>query len=90
MATLTVNISDALTERLDRAIAAGRAKDRDALVQTLLEAGIDAKWKESVEDKIDEALADIERGDVAVHKKGDCGRLGREYLKEKRARETQP
>ncbi len=90
MATLTVKISDSLNERLDRAVAAGRAKDRDTLVQSLLEAGIESQWKERVEDKIDEALADIERGDIVAHKKGDCGRLGREYLKEKRARESQP
>lgn len=88
MATLTVEISDSLKERLDREIAAGSAKDRDALVQILLEAAIDARWKEEVENKIDEALDEIERGDVVAHKKGDCGRLGREYLKEKRAKEA--
>lgn len=88
MATLTVEITDALNDRLDREVAAGRAKDRSALVQILLEAAINAEWKEDVENKIDEALAEIERGDVVVHQKGDCGRLGREYLKEKRAREA--
>ena len=90
MARLTVHISESLNERLDRALAAGRAKDRDTLVQALLEAGIDAQWKEASEDKIDEALADLERADIAVHNKGDCGRMGREYLKEKRMRESQP
>jgi len=88
MATLTVQITDSLNERLERELAAGRAKDRDALVQLLLEAAIDAQWKEDVENKIDEALEEIARGDVTVHKKGDCGRLGREYLKEKSARES--
>jgi predicted transcriptional regulator len=87
MATLTVDIPDSLKDRLDREVAAGRAKDRNALVQILLEAAMDAQWKDEVEKKIDEALDEIDRGDVVVHKKGDCGRMGREYLKEKRARQ---
>ena len=88
MATLTVEITDSLQDRLDREVAAGRAKDRSALVQLLLEAAINGQWKEEVENKIDEALDEIERGDFVVHKKGDCGRMGREYLAEKRAREA--
>ena len=88
MATLTIEISDDLNERLDRQFASGRFKDRNALVQDLLEAAIRMQWKEDVEDKIDEALDEIERGDFVVHKKGDCGRMAREYLKEKRAREA--
>lgn len=51
---------------------------------------MDAQWKAEVEEKIDESLAEIDRGDFVVHKKGDCGRMGREYLKEKRAREAKP
>jgi predicted transcriptional regulator len=87
MATLTVEIPDSLKDRLDREVAAGRAKDRNALVQFLLEAAMDVQWKDDVEKKIDEALDEIDRGDVVVHKKGDCGKMGREYLKEKRARQ---
>ena len=88
MATLTAEITDELQERLDREFATGRFKDRNDLVQILLETAIRAQWKMDVEDKIDEALDEIERGNVVVHKKGDCGRLGREYLKEKRATEA--
>lgn len=88
MATLTAEITDDLQNRLDRELATGRFKDRNDLVQILLETAIRAQWKKEVEDKIDEALDEIERGDFVVHKKGDCGRMGREYLKEKRAREA--
>jgi len=88
MATLTVEITDSLNERLEREVAAGRAKDRSALVQALLEAAMNGQWKAEVEEKIDESLAEIDRGDFVVHQKGDCGRMGREYLKEKRAREA--
>src|SRR5476651_2663074 len=84
MATLMVEITDDLQERLDREFASGRFKDRNDLIQVLLEAAIRMKWKEEVEDKIDEALDEIERGDFVVHQKGDCGKMAREYLKEER------
>jgi predicted transcriptional regulator len=89
MATMTVEISDDLKERLDREVASGRFKDCNTLVQTLLEAAMRRNGKERAEDKIDEALAEVERGDVVPWQKGDC-RLGREYLQEKRAREANP
>jgi Arc/MetJ-type ribon-helix-helix transcriptional regulator len=88
MAILTVEISDSLKERLDREVASGRFKDRDALVQSLLEAGIRSQWRAEVDKKIDEALDDVERGDVVAWQQGDCAKLGREYLKEKHAREA--
>ena len=85
MATVTIQITDSLHERLNREVAAGRAKDHSALVQLLIETAIDSEWKRDVEFKIDEALDEIERGETVVHQKGDCGRLGRAYLQEKRA-----
>lgn len=88
MATLTVEIPDALKDRLDREVASGRFKDRNTLVQWLLEAGIRSQWKEEAEQKIDEALDEVERGDVVTWQKGDCATMGREYLKEKHAREA--
>jgi predicted transcriptional regulator len=90
MATLMAEITDDLQKNLDREFASGRFKDRNALVQVLLEAAIRMKWKEDLEDKIDEGLAEIERGDFVPHKKGDCGKMGREYLQEKREREAKP
>jgi predicted transcriptional regulator len=86
MAIMSVEITDDLKERLDRELASGRFKDPNVLVQKLLEAGIRLKWKEEVENKIDEALDEVERGDVVPWQKGDCAKMGREYLHEKRAR----
>ena len=77
MATLTVEIPDALKERLDREVASGRFKDSNTLVQLLLETAIRGQWKEEAEQKIDEALDEIDRGDVAPLQKGDCARMGR-------------
>ncbi len=88
MATLTVEITDDLNARLDREFASGRFKDRNALVQLLLEAAIRMKWKEDAERKIDEALDEYERGEFTPWQMGDCEKMGREYLKEKRAREA--
>jgi Arc/MetJ-type ribon-helix-helix transcriptional regulator len=85
MATLTVEITDALKERLDHEVASGRFKDNSALVQTLLESAIHMQWKEEMEQKIDEALDEIDRGDDVPLKKGDCARMAREFFEEKRA-----
>lgn len=88
MATITVKITDELKDRLDREVASGRFKDTNTLVQVLLEAAIRIQWKEDVENKIDEALNEVERGEVIEWRKGDCARMGREYLEEKSAREA--
>ena len=88
MATMTVEITNDLKERLDREMASGRFKDANVMVQSLLEAGIHLKWKEEVANKIDEALDEVARGDVVPWKKGDCAKMGREYLQEKQAREA--
>ena len=84
MATLTVQIPDALKERLDRELASGRFKDNSALVQVLLEAAMRMQWRADAEQKIDEAIDEIQRGEVARWQKGDGARMGRGYLHEKR------
>jgi len=88
MATLSVEIPDSLKERLDREVASGRFKDSSALVQELLETAIRIQWKQEAEQKIDEALAEVERGETTPWQKGDSARMGQEYLQEKRAREA--
>jgi len=88
MATLTVEIPDSLKEQLDREVASGRFKDRNTLVQMLLEAAMRSQWKHYADSKIDEALDEVDRGEVVPLQKGDCAKMGREYLKEKRGREA--
>ena len=72
MAILTVEIPDALKDLLDREIASGRFRDSSVLVQSLLEIALPSEWREQAEQKIDEALGEIERGDTAAWKKGDA------------------
>lgn len=88
MATVTIEITDASKEFMEREIASGRFKDASALVQLALEQLMRTQWKDDCERKIDEALDEYERGDVTPWQKGDCAKMGREYLKEKRAREA--
>ena len=90
MATVTIEISDASKEFMDREITAGNFKDRNALVQAALKELMHTQWKANAEQKIDEALDEIERGDVTPWQPGDFGRMGREYLAEKRAKGKQP
>lgn len=88
MATLTVEITEHSKEFLDREIACGRFKDTSTLVQLALDQLMRTQWKEDAERKIDEALDEYERGDLTPWQKGDCVKMGREYLNEKRAREA--
>jgi Arc/MetJ-type ribon-helix-helix transcriptional regulator len=89
MATVTIEITDDSKEFMDREIAAGRFKDTSTLVQMALDQHMRTQWKEDCEKKIDEALDEYERGEFTPWQKGDCAKMGREYLKEKRAREAQ-
>ena len=88
MATVTIDISDASKEFVDREIASGRFKDTNALMQTALDQLMRTQWKENVDRKIDEALDEYERGDFTPWQDGDFEKMGREYLKQKRAREA--
>ncbi len=90
MATLTVQIPDALKDRLDREVASGRFKDRSALVQMLLETAMRSQWQQDAEQKIDAALSEVERGDVVPWTKGDAAKLGCDYLQERRLRQAKP
>ena len=88
MTTLIVEITDDSKEFMEREIASGRFKDANALVQTALIQLMRTQWKEDAEKKIEEALDEYERGDFTPYQKGDCVKMGREYLKEKHARDA--
>ncbi len=90
MNTLTIAIPDESRAFIDREIAAGHFKDSDSLVQAALKELMRVQWKERIERKIDESLDEIERGEVTPWHPGDFGRMGREYLAEKRAIGKQP
>jgi Arc/MetJ-type ribon-helix-helix transcriptional regulator len=88
MATVTIDISDTAKDFMDREIASGRFKDTNALMQTALDHLMRTQWKELADRKINEALDEYERGDFTPWQDGDCEKMGREYLQQKRAREA--
>jgi Arc/MetJ-type ribon-helix-helix transcriptional regulator len=90
MATVTIQINDASKEFMDRQIASGQFKDNSALMQEALNQLMRTQWKADADQKIDEALNEYERGEFTPWQKRDCEKMGREYLKEKRAQETKP
>ena len=73
MATLTVQISDALMERLDREVASGRYKDSSVLVQQLLESAIRMCWKDEAEQKVEERLM---KSSAAKWRHGNLATMG--------------
>jgi Arc/MetJ-type ribon-helix-helix transcriptional regulator len=89
MATVTIEITNASKEFMDREIAAGRFKDPSALVQVAIEQLMRTHWKQDAEKKIDEALDEYDRGEFTPWHKGDCVKMGSEYLNKKRSRDPQ-
>jgi Arc/MetJ-type ribon-helix-helix transcriptional regulator len=87
MATVTVEITDSSKEFLDQQIASGRFKDANALMQAAIDQLMRTQWKTGAERKIDEALNEYERGEFTSWQRGDCEKLGRQYLNDKRAQE---
>jgi len=88
MATMTFEISDVSKAFMDREIASGRFKDPNSLVQTALEQLMRTQRKENAELELVEAIEEYDRGEFTPWQKGDCEKVGRQYLQEKRAREA--
>lgn len=88
MATLNIELSTATQQLLDREIASGRFPDPSALIEAAVENLLIHRWPDDVGRKIDEALDDVERGDVLPWKPGECAEWGKEYLASKRTLKT--
>jgi len=87
MATITVEITEVSKDFMEREIASGRFKDANALMQAALEQLMRTQWKEDAEKRLGEALDEYERGEFTSWQRGECVKMGREYLKEIHARE---
>ena len=85
MATLVVEISGDLEARLEREFATGRYKDRNSLVQALLDAATRKSWREATDEQLAQALDEIDSGDVTPWNPGDALKLGVEYLQQRRS-----
>lgn len=83
MASITVEIPDALKAVIERKARAGKHKTSSAYVQMLIAESVRNLWKEEADAKLRESLREFERGEGVVWKMGDCEKMVLEYLKKK-------
>jgi len=86
MPTITIDLPDAMQEYLDIQVRAGRFKDAGTVVQNLIADAVRNQWRQEADEKLRESLAEYERGEGVRWKKGDCERMVRAYLKQKKSR----
>lgn len=85
MTTLTIKIPDALKEFVDHEVVSGRYADSSAYVETLIIEALRAQWLKDADQKLREALAEYDRDECVPYNKGDCEKMVRDYLNQKRA-----
>jgi Arc/MetJ-type ribon-helix-helix transcriptional regulator len=81
MASLTIDLPDTVKDFVDQPARSRRFKDTSAFVQMLIAEAVRKQWREEVDKKLRESLAEYERGEGVLWKQGDCERMVREYLK---------
>lgn len=80
MAKMTFDLPDAMSEFVENQVAFGRYESASALMQALIAR---AQWRADVDDKLEEALDEYEKGDFTVHHSGDFQKLGEELLRQR-------
>ena len=80
MAKISIEVPDSINEFIEREVALGRYESASKLIESVLNR---AKWRADVEDKLEEALDECERGDCATWTKGDFGKLGEQTLQQR-------
>lgn len=88
MATMTIEITDGMKDYVDQKIAAGGFKDRSAFVQALLNMAILAETRQQVDEKLLEAVAQIERGECGPWQPGEGHRMLQEMIRERSSNGT--
>jgi putative addiction module CopG family antidote len=77
MTIRTINIPDALNDFLEAQIQAGHYTDADEFFRALIAS---AQKRSEIDDKLEAALDEIERGEGSPWQKGDFQRLGEAIL----------
>lgn len=80
MAKITFELPDPMKEFIDKEVTAGRHESASAFLQALIAR---AQWRAGVEDKLEEALDDYEKGNYTTWTKGDFQKLGEELLRKR-------
>jgi Arc/MetJ-type ribon-helix-helix transcriptional regulator len=83
MATLTIEITDDMKKYVDRQIAKGGFKDGSAVVHALFNVALVAEKRAEIDQKLLEAIDEIERGECAPWQPGDASKLLQEIVRER-------
>jgi Arc/MetJ-type ribon-helix-helix transcriptional regulator len=83
MATLTIEITDDMKKYVDRQIAKGGFKDDSAVVHALFNAALVAERRAEIDQKLLDALDEIDRGACAPWQPGDAGKLLQEIVRQR-------
>ncbi len=84
MATLTIEITDDMKKYVDRQIAKGGFKDGSAVMHADLQCRrFVAEKRAEIDQKLLEAIDEIERGECAPWQPGDASKLLQEIVRER-------
>jgi Arc/MetJ-type ribon-helix-helix transcriptional regulator len=83
MATLTIEITDDMKKYVDRQIAKGGFKDGSAVVHALLNVALVAERRAEIDQKLLEAVDQVERGECAPWQPGDARKLLQEIVRQR-------
>jgi Arc/MetJ-type ribon-helix-helix transcriptional regulator len=85
MATMTIEITDAVKDYVDRKVAAGDFKSGNEAVQGLLDAAIRAECRARIEKELLVAMDEIDRGECAPWNPEEDRKLLQELIRERTA-----
>jgi Arc/MetJ-type ribon-helix-helix transcriptional regulator len=83
MVTLAVEITDTMKKYVDRKIQSGDFRDSSAVVQALFNAALRAEARNQIDEKLLEAVDQIERGEFAPWQPGEGRRLLQEMTRQR-------
>ena len=83
METMTIELTDSMKDYVNRKVAAGGFKDGSAVVQALVSVAILAETRGEIDQKLLEAVDQIERGECAPWQPGEGRRLLQEMIRQR-------
>ena len=75
MTTLTIEITEDIKEFVDRRVASGSFKDSNSVVLALFHAALLAERRNEIDQKLLEAMDEIDRGECTPWQPGDARKL---------------
>jgi Arc/MetJ-type ribon-helix-helix transcriptional regulator len=75
MTTMTIELTEDMKEFVDRRVAAGAFKDGAAVIQALFHVALAAERRDAIDQKLMNAIDEIESGECAPWEPGDAHKL---------------